>query len=213
MFCGRADIIDTIHTVLNGSVLSDIEGGARPMTRKSVVLYGLGGIGKSSIALEYSFRYSNSYTAVFWVDVTSGTSMSSSTRRILENIVAEYKGQGFRYGQIASMLSLEGLVGQFGEISADAAAEARLAGAVRKWLAAKNNDKWLLILDNYDDDGVDIDILLPTCDAGNVIMTSRKSDLQMLGTTVAVDDIDEESGMKLLMRSANLEEPKAEGKN
>jgi hypothetical protein len=177
------------------------------------VLHGLGGIGKSSIALDYSFRYSNSYTAVFWVDVTSGTSMSSSTRSILENIIAEYAGQGFPYGQIASMLTLEGLLGQGGEISSDAAAEPRLAGAVKKWLAAKNNENWLLILDNYDDDGVDIHLLLPTCDAGNVIITSRKSDLQRLGITVPVEDIDEESGMKLLMKSANLEEPKAEGKH
>jgi len=64
------------------------------MTHKTAVLHGLGGIGKSSIVLEYSFRYSDSYTAVFWVDVTSGTSMSSSARSILEQIFAEYAGQG-----------------------------------------------------------------------------------------------------------------------
>jgi hypothetical protein len=213
MFCGRDDVIDTIHSVLNGSVSCDVVGAARPMTRKTVVLYGLGGIGKSSIALEYSFRYSNSYTAVFWVDVTSGTSMSSSTRSILEHIVAEYARQGFPYGQIASVLALVGLLGQGGEISTDAAAEPRLAGAVKKWLAAKNNKTWLLILDNYDDDGVDIHLLLPTCDAGNVIITSRKSDLQTFGITVPVEEIDEESGMKLFVKSANLQEPKAEGKH
>jgi hypothetical protein len=139
--------------------------------------------------------------------------MSSSTRSILENIVAEYAGQGFPYGQIASMLALEGLLGQNGKISSDAAAEPRLVGAMRKWLAAKNNKTWLLILDNYDDGGVDIHLLLPTCDVGNVIITSRKSDLQMLGITVPVDEIDEESGMKLFMKSANLQEPKAEGKH
>jgi len=94
MFCGRDDVIDTIHPVLNVSVLCSVEGGARPMTHKTAVLHGLGGIGKSSIVLEYSFRYSDSYTAVFWVDVTSGTSMSSSARSILEQIFAEYAGQG-----------------------------------------------------------------------------------------------------------------------
>jgi len=213
MFCGRGDVIDTIHSILNDSVISDVEGDARPMSCKTVVLYGLGGIGKSSIALEYSFRYSNSFTAVFWVDATSEASMFSSTRRIIEHMIAEYAGQGFPYGQIALMLSLEGVLGEGGHISSDAAAEPQLAGALRKWLAAKNNENWLLILDNYDDGAVDIHLLLPTCDAGNVIITSRKSDLQVLGITVPVEDIDEESGTKLFLKSANLEEPNAEGKH
>ena len=213
MFCGRDDIIEKIHSILNGSVMCGVEGGAQPMTRKNAVLYGLGGIGKSSIALEYSFRYLGSYKAVFWVDVTSGTSMSSSMRRILGHIVTAYARQGFPFGKIASMLGLEGLLGQNGEISSDAAAEPRLAGAVREWLAEENNKNWLLILDNYDDSGVDIRLLLPTCDAGNVIITSRKSDLQVLGLPVPVDGIDEESGVSLLIKSANLEEPGTEGKH
>jgi len=183
------------------------------MSRKTVVLYGLGGIGKSSIALEYSFRYSNSFTAVFWIDVTSEPSMFSSTRSILEHIIAEYADRGFPNGQIATMLALEGIFGESGQISSDAAAEPRLAGALRKWLAAKNNENWLLILDNYDDGGVNIHLLLPTCDAGNVVITSRKSDLQMLGITVPIEDIDEESGTKLFLKSANLEEPSAKGKH
>jgi len=213
MFCGRDDVIEKIHSILNASVLCKVEGDARPMTRKTVILYGLGGIGKSSIALEYSFRYSDSYTAVFWVDVTSRMSMASGVRSILGHIIADYAGQGFPFGRIASMLVLEGLLGQFGEISSDATAEPRLAGAVRKWLAEKNNKNWLLILDNYDDGGVGLHLLLPTCDAGNVIITSRKSDLQTLGIPVSVDDIDEESGVNLLNKSANLEEPRNEGKN
>jgi len=213
MFCGRDDVIDKIHSIFNSSVLCGVEGGARPMTRKTVVLYGLGGIGKSSIALEYSFRYLDSYTAVFWVDVTSGTSMASSMRSILGHIIAGYAGQGIPFGQIASMLALEGLLGQFGAISSDATAEPRLAEALRKWLAEKTNKNWLLILDNYDDGGVDIHLLLPTCDTGNIIITSRKSNLQMLGILVPVDDIDEESGVSLLIKSANLEQPGSEGKH
>jgi len=139
--------------------------------------------------------------------------MSSSTRRILAHIVTAYARQGFPFEQITSMLGLEGLLGQNGEISFDAAAEPRLVGAVREWLAEKNNQNWLLILDNYDDGGVGLHSLLPTCDTGNVIITSRKSNLQMLGILVPVDDIDEESGVSLLMKSANLEERKTEGKH
>ena len=70
-----------------------------------------------------------------------------------------------------------GILDQIGEISSDMSAKPRLARAVQKWLAAKNNGNWLLILDNCEDGGVDIHHLLPTCGTGNVIITSRRSDL------------------------------------
>ncbi|KAI5842037.1 hypothetical protein BZA05DRAFT_208713 [Tricharina praecox] len=209
MFCGRADIIDTIHAFLNEGASAD----ARQMARGSVVLYGLGGIGKSSIALEYSFRYSDSYTTVFWIDVTNGASLSQSARGIVEHIVAAYAERGSSYEHIASMLGLRGFLGLDGEVSSEAAA-GQVTGALKKWLATKGNENWLLILDNYDDvDAVDIHLVLPTCDTGNVIITSRKSDLKMLGIPVAVDDIDKYSGMELFMKSANIDDVKAEGKH
>jgi len=184
------------------------------MTRKTVVLHGLGGMGKSSIALEYSFRYSHIYTAVFWVDVTSGTSLSRSARGIAEHIVADHAKQGHSYENDASILELRDCLHLIEQTPSDAAAELRVTTAVKEWLAAKHNDAWLLVLDNYDDvDAVEIRLLLPTCDAGNVIITSRKSNLQMLGKTVAVDEIDEASGIRLFMKSANKEEFMTEGKH
>ncbi|KAF8241212.1 hypothetical protein K440DRAFT_483683, partial [Wilcoxina mikolae CBS 423.85] len=149
----------------------------RPRTRNVVVLHGLGGIGKSSIALEYSFRYSESYTTVFWVDVTSGTSLSRSARGFLD---------------------------PNGRLTSDEAAEHRVTGAVKEWLATRHNEAWLLVLNNYDHvDAIDIHRILPTCDHGNVIITSRKSNLQALGKTVPVDEINEQSGVMLLLKSAN----------
>jgi len=184
------------------------------MTRKTVVLHGLGGMGKSSIALEYSFRYSHLYTAVFWVDVTNGTSLSRSARGIAEHIVADHAKQGHSYENDASILELRDCLNPNGQISSDAAAELRVTTAVKEWLAAKHNEEWLLVLDNYDDvNAVEIRLLLPTCDAGNVIITSRKNNLQLLGKTVAVEEIDEVSGIRLLLKSANKEEFMTEGKH
>jgi hypothetical protein len=54
---------------------------------------------------------------------------------------------------------------------------------------------------------------IPTCHAKNVIITSRKINLQAVGKTVAVDEIDEDLGMFLLLKSANKAEAKAEGKH
>ena len=68
-------------------------------------------------------------------------------------------------------------------------------------------------MDNYDDiDAVDIYDILPTCDAGHVIITSRRSHLQALGRTVEVDEIDEQSAVLLFLKSANREEVSTGGK-
>jgi hypothetical protein len=94
------------------------------------------------------------------------------------------------------------------------AEEPRVARAIKEWLAMKNNGRWLLVLDNYDDiDAVDIHRLLPTCDAGHVIITSRRSDLQAMGRTIEIDEIDELSGILLFLKCANKEGVIAGGKN
>jgi len=177
-----------------------------------VVLHGIGGIGKSSIALEYSFRYSKSYSAVLWVDLTSATSLSRTARSIAEHLVAHYTGRGLSYESIASTLGLKGLLDLKGQIATDEASELRISGAVKEWLAAEKNEEWLLILDNYDDvDAVDLHSILPACSHGNVIITSQKSNLEVVGKTVVVNTINEQSGIMLLLKCANKAEVTADG--
>jgi hypothetical protein len=91
--------------------------------------------------------------------------------------------------------------------------EQQIAGAIKQWLAVEGNGRWLLILDNYDDiDSVNIHELLPTSDAGHVVITSRRRGLQALGTTLEIEEIDEGSGILLLVKSANKEEADTRGK-
>jgi len=94
-----------MHSNLKGSAPDAAGKDSRSMTRKTVVLHGLGGMGKSSIALEYSFRYSHLYVAVFWVDVTS----SRSARDIAEHIVVDRKNE-------ASILELINCLNPNGQI-------------------------------------------------------------------------------------------------
>jgi hypothetical protein len=183
------------------------------MPRKVVILHGLGGIGKSSIALEYSYRYSASYTAVFWADATTEASLFQAARGIAEHLVSHYASQGISYGEIATFLRLGGLLGRDGEIMAVEAKEGQVAGRMNEWLAIEGNGRWLLVLDNYDDIGaINIHHLLPTCDAGHVIITSRRSNLQQVGTPLEIDEIDQQSGISLLLKCANRGEADKGGK-
>jgi len=53
-------------------------------------LHGLGGIGKTQIALEYAHRYEQLYSAILWVDAKDRTVLESSGVRILQQLVYHY---------------------------------------------------------------------------------------------------------------------------
>lgn len=57
IFYGRQEILETMNTNLKPST-SGIS---------SFVLYGIGGIGKTQLALEYCYRYADQFDAIFWV--------------------------------------------------------------------------------------------------------------------------------------------------
>jgi hypothetical protein len=136
-----------------------------------------------------------------------------AARGIAEHLVSHYAGQGIPYGEISTFLRLGGLLGSDGQIMAVEAGGRQVAGRMKEWLAVEGNGRWLLVLDNYDDVGaINIHHLLPTCDAGHVIITSRRSNLQEVGTTLEIDEIDQQSGILLLLKSANKGEVDEGGK-
>lgn len=53
---------------------------------QSCTLYGLGGIGKSQIAIEYAYRYKHDYAYVFWVQASTGSSLADSYSSIASMI-------------------------------------------------------------------------------------------------------------------------------
>ncbi len=83
-------------------------------------LYGLGGVGKTQIAVEYAYRYRDLYPWVLWVSGAKNTILSD-------------------YAAIAQLLDLpEGSLLD----------QSFVVAAVKRWLSTHNG--WLLILDNVD---------------------------------------------------------------
>lgn len=78
------------------------------------------------------------------------------------------------------------------------------ASSVISWMET-TSENWLLVIDNYDDG--DISPYLPNSSRGNVIFTSRQSNLPPDGVCkaeVEVSKLDIENAVKLLTRSAKL---------
>ena len=134
-FTGRDDLLAALRTAL-------ASGQPAALTQAQAV-YGLGGVGKSQIAVEYAYRNQDAYQTVWWIE-------------------AETPSQ-----QAAGYVALACAAGLAQPNQTDQAA---IVHAVRAWLGRTGG--WLLIFDNArcPDDLADY---LPQGSAGHVLITSR----------------------------------------
>jgi tetratricopeptide (TPR) repeat protein len=107
-------------------------------------VYGLGGVGKSELALQYADAHRGDYSLVWWITAADA-------------------------GQVDA--GLAGLAGRLCPLVAVAGTTTDAAGWAIGWLQA--HDRWLLILDNVEEPA-DIEPLLGQLGGGDVIVTSRR---------------------------------------
>ncbi|KAM5348926.1 hypothetical protein ACJ41O_008749 [Fusarium nematophilum] len=149
--------------------------------RKVFVLHGLGGVGKTQLAIDFARRHQATFSSVFWLDGRSEDRLR---------------------GSIASCVNLipKGQIPSTGRNQSDADSKDDLDAAVARvmeWLARPDNGDWLLIFDNVDQDheqgGVtgayDLRRYLPG-DHGAVLVTTRLSRLSQLGESKQLAKVD-----------------------
>ncbi|MCJ1313481.1 hypothetical protein MMC25_007159, partial [Agyrium rufum] len=139
-------------------------------SRQTVVLHGLGGIGKTQISLAYARRHKDSYSAIFWLNIKDENSLKQSFTKVAEQISREHP-LALRLSNVDTNESLDEVV-----------------DAVKAWLSRPNNTRWLLIFDNYDNpklpgnsDPVAVNIrkFLPEAHQGSIIITTRSSQVRI----------------------------------
>ena len=69
------------------------------------------------------------------------------------------------------------------------------------WLQS-NVEKWLLLLDNADNPDIDLHQVIPKCNHGNIIITSRNPGHRVYGPYSLVSDLEETDAVTLLLKSA-----------
>ncbi|MBO0790906.1 MAG: tetratricopeptide repeat protein, partial [Ktedonobacteraceae bacterium] len=137
-----------------------------------VALCGLGGIGKTQVALEYAHRYASEYRAIFWLAAENAESLIPSVQ------------------QIAEQLQLP---------ECQAAEQALMVLAVQHWLAT--HPDWLLIVDNVEDLDV-LETVLPSLQQGAILLTTRRQALGPLADVLEVPSMSREEGVCLLLARA-----------
>ena len=141
---------------------------------------GLGGIGKTQLALEYAYQYHQEYQAVLWAFAESREALVSS------------------YLTFAALLQLP---------EREAKEQEAVVQSVKHWLQTHRN--WLLILDNTDDLTLLRDFL-PTRIQGHLLLTTRAAATGRLAHRMEIETLGSEQGALLLLRRAALLAPDAD---
>ncbi len=166
-FTGREDLLLQLHNQL-------ASGQTTALSQSPQAISGLGGIGKTQLATEYAYRYSQDYDAVFWARADTQDALIAS------------------YNTIATLLNLPERNAEKQDIT---------IAAVKTWL--QKHSKWLLILDNADDLDLLPPFLPPTA-GGHILLTTRAWDMKRLATRLEVKTLPDEQGATLLLQRANL---------
>ena len=160
-FTGREDLLQGLRKQLTGRVTALLPH----------ALHGLGGVGKTMLAVEYVHLYSSSYELVWWVPAEQQTRVRSS--------LAELAG---RLGMPASQ-----------DLSQSIAA---LYDALR---TGKPYRRWLIVFDNADRPE-DLSPFLSNPGGGHILITSRRPVWADVAETVEVDVFSREESIELILR-------------
>lgn len=198
-FTGRGEILDRLDTV------------AKSPFSKVIVLHGLGGMGKTQIALEYVHSYYEGYSAVFWVDGTSEETANMGFRSVAQRLIDHHISISTTpqpdYARIAQILGLGSAIGEDGQlISAEEGLTNQILEAVNGWFSRQENKHWLLVLDNVDDlTSFNIRDFIPMASHGTVLITSRRRECISLGKGLEIDQMPAPEAVLLLLKSAELD--------
>ena len=204
--------------------LSSIESALFPITaeQKIVVLHGLGGIGKSQLAIEYAKKHRRDYTAVFWLNAktedTLKRSFAAGARRLPEQDIDQELLYGYGGGCQESLTTFPrnsaGKLGKTFDIHHRPQNEDALDVIVtdlKRWLDRQGNYRWLLIYDNVDnpkipdnkrENAYDIRLYLPQAHQGSILVTTRWKSLS-IGHLIEVAKLSKfEDSISLLERTS-----------
>ncbi|MDV5145377.1 FxSxx-COOH system tetratricopeptide repeat protein [Streptomyces sp. SBC-4] len=163
-FVGREDLLAQVREQL----LTGDTSAVLPHT-----LHGMGGVGKSQIAIEYVYRYASDYDVVWWIPSEQPTMILTALTELAQRM-------GLNAGSEAN----------------------RAVPAVREALRRGDPySRWLLVFDNAENVEA-VRPYFPTGGTGKILITSRNQEWDRVARTLSVDVFSREESKSLLRRRA-----------
>jgi hypothetical protein len=154
---------------------------ADPTFQRRVILWGVGGAGKTELAFQYALKYEDEFSA-FCVNARDETSIRKD------------------YLAIAKSLKLPEVVTSSAGDLGNTIASAAVVEAVKEWFVDHNSD-WLLIIDNADNlEAFNLNQYLPTTKKGCVIITSQNKQAAGYGPSIELGEMLAEDALDLFIR-------------
>lgn len=178
-FTGREKLLEELRESLTTTTTAAVV----PLPQ---ALQGLGGVGKTQLAIEYAWKYRGFYDLIWWVPADQPMLVPGALAALTEDLKLP---------------------------SADSSGIEEAAASVRDALQRGDPvDKWLLIFDNADEPE-EIKELIPRGGPGHVLITSRNSRWSGVANTVPVDVFSTAESVAFLRKRLERDIPQREAEH
>jgi hypothetical protein len=166
LFKGRAEPMEQLRQAFAGN--------RNRRTSTFVALHGLGGVGKTRLAIEYGLQQEKDYTALLLISARTPELLNSNLAELAGPLILDLPEQEARNNE-------------------------EKINAALNWL--DRNPRWLLILDNIDDEAAaaGMQALLPRLRGGDVLITGRIANFSAEITKLELDILDSENATSFLL--------------
>ncbi|MEA2732594.1 MAG: hypothetical protein QOF70_7069, partial [Acetobacteraceae bacterium] len=161
-FTGREELLASLHAQLSRSELAAVLPQA---------LHGMGGVGKTQLAIEYVYQHQSDYDVIWWIPAEQPQQILSALAELAQHL-------GLNVGPEANT------------------AVPAVKEALRRGEPFAN---WLLVFDNAED-AESVQQNIPTGGAGKVLVTSRNAEWMLKAQSLEVDVFDRSESINLLRR-------------
>lgn len=170
-FTGRDGYMEALHTSLHSGKYAAL----------TQALTGLGGIGKTQIAIEYTYRFASEYDVVWWIRAEDRTTLIADFLNLGDNLHID------QYESSEQKLKIS---------------------LIRRWLETHNN--WLLIYDNAQDlndlyNPINTtENFLPQSASGHILITSRNPNWSSIVQPLDIQLFSNEESIEFLQKRTGL---------
>jgi tetratricopeptide (TPR) repeat protein/transcriptional regulator with XRE-family HTH domain len=172
-FTGRDDLLEQLAEHLSAEQPGDVSTTRHAVLSQPQAIKGLGGIGKTQIAVEYAYRAREQgrYTHFLWINAANSEALITSFQALAEQIPTF--------------------------AARDEKDQHKLIMAILRWLQ-DCPESWLLIFDNADDLTL-VQPYLPQQGRGSILLTTRAAAVSWLATSIEVEQMGLIEGTQFLL--------------